>query len=136
EEAYVAVQLLEDATDFAEVRDLLLRAAPMAYGRWEAPQRAHAATEGDQLNPVPRAGFWQGVDEVSRKAIEEAVHKVEAPVLVVTGELDAVTGVRAGEAVAASFPHARHDTLPGVGHFPWVDAPGSLTRLLQDFLRV
>lgn len=135
EDAYAAVRLLQDATDLTEIRTLLLRAAPMAYGRWEAPQRAHAAAEGEQLNPVPRAGFWQGVDEASRKAIEEALRKVDAPVLAVTGELDAVTGVQAGEAVTASFPHARHHTLRGVGHYPWIDAPGSLTRLLEDFLR-
>ncbi|WP_236670255.1 alpha/beta fold hydrolase, partial [Streptomyces antimycoticus] len=33
-EAYAAVQLLPDTTDLAEVRRLLLQAAPMAYGRW------------------------------------------------------------------------------------------------------
>lgn len=134
EEAHQAVRRLEEATDMPEIRQLLLRAAPMAYGRWEAAQREHAAGEGDQLNPVPRAGFWQGVDEPARNSILDAVRKVETPVLVVTGDRDAVTGVRAGEAVAESFPNARHQTLGGVGHFPWVDAPGSLTRLLQDFL--
>lgn len=135
EEAYEAVQLLQDATDFEEIRTLLLRAAPMAYGRWDTPQREHAAAEGDQLNPVPRAGFWQGVDEPARTAILDALHDAAAPVLVVTGELDAVTGMRAGEAVAESFPDARLHTLKDVGHYPWIDAPGSLTRLLQEFLQ-
>ncbi len=134
EDAYEAVQLLEEATDFTEIRELLLRAAPMAYGRWDTPQRAHAAIERDQLNPVPRAGFWQGIDEPARLSILEALRNVEAPVLVVTGDLDAVTGMRAGEAVAESFPNARLHTLKGVGHYPWIDAPGSLTRLLRDFL--
>ena len=134
EEAYEAVRLLEEATDFTEIRSLLQRAAPMAYGRWDSPQRAHAAAEGDQLNPVPRAGFWQGVDEPARESILEALRGVEVPVLVVTGELDAVTGMRAGEAVAGSFPDGRLHTLKGVGHYPWIDAPGSLTRLLRDFL--
>jgi proline iminopeptidase len=135
EETYEAVQLLGEATDFAEIRELLLRAAPMAYARWDAPQRAHAATEGDQLNPVPRAGFWQGVDEAARTAVLDALGKVEAPVLVVTGDLDAVTGVRAGEAVAESFHDGRLRTLNSTGHYPWIDAPGSLTRLIEDFLR-
>lgn len=134
EEAREAVRLLENATDLTHVRNLLLRAAPMAYGRWDAPQREHAASESDQLNPVPRAGFWQGIDEPSRLTVLEALTKVETPVLVVTGDLDAVTGMRAGEAVAESFPNSRLHTLKGVGHFPWIDAPGSLTRLLRDFL--
>lgn len=135
QDAYAAVQRLESATDLAEVRQLLLRAAPMAYARWRTPQRAHAATEGDQLNPVPRAGFWQGVDDTTRTAILEGLSKVDVPVLVITGALDAVTGVRPGEAVAASLPRARHHAIPDAGHYPWVDTPGSLVRLVVDFLR-
>lgn len=133
-EARTAVRLLEQETDFEQIRTLLRRAAPMAYARWDAPQRAHAAAEGEQLNPVPRAGFWQGVDEPSRHAVLDALREVRAPVLVVTGDLDAVTGMRAGEAVARSFPDSRLHTLKGTGHYPWIDSPGSLTRLLQDFL--
>ncbi|NLU71174.1 alpha/beta hydrolase [Streptomyces sp. HNM0575] len=133
-EAHTAVQLLDQAADFDEVRSLLFRAAPMAYARWDEPQRAHAAAEGDQLNPVPRAGFWQGVDEPARLTVLDALRDVDAPVLVVTGDLDAVTGMRAGEAVAESFPNARLHTLKDTGHYPWIDSPGSLVRLLQDFL--
>ncbi|MCH6160530.1 alpha/beta fold hydrolase [Streptomyces marispadix] len=134
-EARTAVRLLEQATDLDEIRTLLHRAAPMGYARWDEPQRAHAAEEGDQLNPVPRAGFWQGVDERARLAVLDALRRVEAPVLVVTGDLDAVTGMRAGEAVARCFPNSRLHTLKDTGHYPWIDSPGSLVRLLQDFLR-
>ncbi|OEV06345.1 alpha/beta fold hydrolase [Streptomyces nanshensis] len=133
-QARTAVRLLEQETDFERIRTLLRQAAPMAYARWEAPQRAHAAAEGDQLNPVPRAGFWQGVDEASRLTVLDALRRVEAPVLVVTGDLDAVTGMRAGEAVAQSFADSRLRTLKDTGHYPWVDSPGSLTRLVRDFL--
>ncbi|MGW8380029.1 alpha/beta hydrolase [Streptomyces sp. ODS28] len=134
EEAYVAVQMLQQADDLDEIRGLLLRAAPMAYGRWEHPQQLHAAAEGEQLNPVPRAAFWQGVDEAEQRAVLEGLREVTAPVLVVTGELDAVTGLRAGDAVAESFPDARVRPLPGVGHYPWVDEPAALTRLIETFL--
>ncbi|MEV4435186.1 alpha/beta hydrolase [Streptomyces sp. NPDC049585] len=134
-DAYVAVHSLPDAGDLAEVRSLLLRAAPMAYGRWDAPQRAHAAGEPDQLNPVPRAGFWQGVDETVRLQILHALRELPAPVLVVTGDLDAVTGMRAGEAVAASFHHGTLRPLHGVGHYPWVDEPDLFRPLVDDFLR-
>jgi pimeloyl-ACP methyl ester carboxylesterase len=135
-DAYAAVRLLDQARDFSEVRELLFRAAPLAYAQWGTRQRAHAAAEGDQLNPVPRAGFWQGVDERERRAVVDALQQADdVPVLVVTGDLDAVTGLRAGEAVARCFPDARLHTLKGTGHFPWVDSPGSFTRLLQEFLR-
>ena len=134
EEAYVAVQLLRQADDLDEIRGLLLRAAPMGYGRWEHAQQLHAAAEGEQLNPVPRAAFWQGVDDATRRALLERLREVRAPVLVVTGDLDGITGMRAGEAVAESFPEARVRPLHRVGHYPWVDEPAMLVPLLEAFL--
>lgn len=134
EDSYVAVQLLAHATDLDEIRSLLLRAAPMAYGRWELPQQEHAADEGVQLNPVPRAAFWQGVPEAERRSLLARLTDVTAPVLVVTGDRDGVTGMRAGEAVAACFPDARVRPLHGVGHYPWVDEPELLRPLIEDFL--
>ncbi|GAA3061216.1 hypothetical protein GCM10020000_50450 [Streptomyces olivoverticillatus] len=134
-DAYVAVHTLPETSDLTEVRSLLLRAAPMAYARWDAAQRAHAATEPEQLNPVPRAGFWQGVDEATRMELLERLHGVDCPVLVVTGDRDAVTGMRAGEAVAASFRSARLQPLHEVGHYPWVDEPEMFRPLVEEFLR-
>lgn len=134
-DAYVAVHTLPETSDLTEVRSLLLRAAPMAYARWDAAQRAHAATEPKQLNPVPRAGFWQGVDEETRVELLERLHEVDCPVLVVTGDRDAVTGMRAGEAVAASFRSARLKPLHEVGHYPWVDEPEMFRPLVEEFLR-
>lgn len=134
QEAYAAVQLLPDTTDLAEVRRLLLQAAPMAYGRWEEPQRAHAESEGEQLGPVPRAGFWQGVDEAGRRAVLARLREVPCPVLAITGDRDAVTGMRAGELVAESFPDGQARPLPGVGHYPWVDDPDLFRQVVEDFL--
>lgn len=134
-QASAAVRRLAETSDMEEVRDLLLRAAPLAYGRWDEAQRAHAAAEGAQLGPVPRAGFWQGVDEQARQALLAGLRRVTCPVLVVTGGRDAVTGVRAGELVAGSFPGGRARTLPEAGHYPWVDAPVLFGRVVEEFLR-
>ncbi|MFI9046753.1 alpha/beta fold hydrolase [Streptomyces sp. NPDC053427] len=134
-QASAAVQRLAEASDLSEVRELLSAAAPLAYGRWDEPQRAHAATEGAQLGPVPRAGFWQGVDEQTRLALLAGLERVTCPVLVVTGDRDAVTGMRAGELAAAAFPDARVRPLHGVGHYPWVDAPELFGPVVEEFLR-
>ncbi|MBT2383798.1 alpha/beta fold hydrolase [Streptomyces sp. ISL-11] len=133
-DAYVAVHTLPTVTDLTEVRDLLRRAAPMAYGRWEAPQQAHAATEPDQLGPVPRAGFWQGIDEPARLALLDRLRRTTVPALVITGDRDAVSGMRAGEFVAASLPTAVLRPLHGVGHYPWVDEPEMFRPLVEEFL--
>ncbi|MFF2811421.1 alpha/beta fold hydrolase [Streptomyces sp. NPDC058000] len=134
-QAAVAVQELTEASDLTAVRALLYAAAPLAYGRWDEPQRAHAATEGAQLRPVPRAGFWQGVDEPTREALLAGLRQVDCPTLVVTGDRDAVAGMRAGELVAAAFPHARVRPLHLVGHYPWVDEPELFRPLVEEFLR-
>ncbi|MGA4880590.1 alpha/beta fold hydrolase [Streptomyces lydicamycinicus] len=133
-EASAALEQLTEATDLSEVRELLFAAAPLAYGRWDEPQRAHAATEGEQLGPVPRAGFWQGVDEQLRLTLLAGLREVTCPVLVVTGDRDGVTGMQAGELVAASFPDAQVHPLHGVGHYPWVDEPTLFAPLVENFL--
>ncbi|MFG2098028.1 alpha/beta fold hydrolase [Streptomyces sp. NPDC048612] len=133
-QASEALRRLTEAADLSEVRDLLFAAAPLAYGHWDEPQQAHAATEGAQLGPVPRAGFWQGVDEQLRLTLLAGLRELACPVLVVTGDRDAVTGMRAGELVAESFPDARVHPLPGVGHYPWVDEPDTFAPLVEGFL--
>jgi proline iminopeptidase len=134
EKAAAALRELERGTDMDRVRALLTSVAPMAYGRWDEPQRAHAAAEVEQLRPVPRAGFWQGVDEPARLALLELLRDAEFPVLVITGDRDAVSGMRAGQLVAGAFPNARWRPLHGVGHYPWVDEPGLFRSVVEEFL--
>ncbi|MFJ2741571.1 alpha/beta fold hydrolase [Streptomyces sp. NPDC087440] len=117
-----------------DARPLLARAAPAAYARWETPQHTHAEAEPDQLHPVPRAGFTQGVDDLARLAVLKNLREVSCPVLVVTGGLDTVTGVRAGSAVADSFPRGEQRRLAGVGHYPWVDDPDLFRAAVASFL--
>ncbi|MBP8537739.1 alpha/beta fold hydrolase, partial [Streptomyces sp. MK37H] len=57
-----------------------------------------------------------------------------SPVLAITGDRDAVTGMRAGELVAESFPDGQARPLPGVGHYPWVDEPDLFRQVVEDFL--
>ncbi|MDX6330901.1 MAG: proline iminopeptidase [Streptomycetaceae bacterium] len=133
-EAMAALQDLEAAEDMDRVKELLPLIAPMAYGRWEVPQRTHAATEPAELNPVPRAGFWQGVGEPTRKALLERLRDVKSPVLVITGDRDAVSGTCAGKVVSESFPQGRWQPLHEVGHYPWVDEPELFRPVVEEFL--
>lgn len=124
----------ETSSDLNQIRRLLPRIAPMAYGQWNARQREHAAFESLQLHPVPCAAFWQGVDNATRQAVLERLRLVRCPVLVITADRDAVTGLRAGELVADCFRNARLRVLHRVGHFPWVDQPGLFRSLVEEFL--
>ncbi|WP_055586755.1 alpha/beta fold hydrolase [Peterkaempfera griseoplana] len=133
-EAVAALERLADAHELTEIRRLLARVAPGTYGRWEERQRAHAAGEESQLHPVPRAAFWQGVDEAVRRGVTDALGTLAAPVLVVTGDRDGASGVAAGDIVAGQFPGGRHTTLAGCGHYPWVDRPEEFRRTVSAFL--
>ncbi|MDP9101300.1 MAG: alpha/beta hydrolase, partial [Actinomycetota bacterium] len=62
------------------------------------------------------------------------LREVAAPVLVVAGAVDALTGVAAARDVAACFPHARTVVLPDAGHFPWVDQPDAFRSAVTGFL--
>jgi pimeloyl-ACP methyl ester carboxylesterase len=72
----------------------------------------------------------------SRQEVRARLRMVEAPVLVITGELDAMTGVRPGAAWAGCFPNGRHESMTRSGHNPWVDRADPFAKLARDFLSV
>ena len=55
--------------------------------------------------------------------------------LVVVGELDAMTGVSVAERLAEVLSDARVAVVPGAGHFPWVDQPKAFSSTVATFLR-
>jgi proline iminopeptidase len=117
-------------------RQALVRATrPFFYGRWDERTQAHAASADRQSNRRAEEGFGAGSEQVDVAGLRDALSAVAAPVLVVGGERDGVTGVDAVHEVAASFPRARTAVLAGSGHFPWVDEPVSFRETVAGFLR-
>jgi pimeloyl-ACP methyl ester carboxylesterase len=108
---------------------------PFMYGRWDDRTQAHAATADSQSSKRAELGF-RPVNEtdVDVPALVSGLSAVTAPVLVLGGERDAMTGVAAVHAVAASFPKATAVVLPGAGHFPWVDEPEAFAATVRGFL--
>ncbi|MEU0744554.1 alpha/beta fold hydrolase [Streptomyces sp. NPDC006134] len=60
---------------------------------------------------------------------------VRAPLLVLSGEKDIAARPQDGRALAAGVPGARFELLAGCRHFPMVEQPGPVARLVNDFLR-
>jgi proline iminopeptidase len=59
---------------------------------------------------------------------------VDAPVLLVTGDLDwIITPVAAAE-FADLFPNAQLVVQPGVSHYPWLDNPAGFATTVAKFL--
>lgn len=82
---------------------------------------------------------WGGADPDPRYAdLEERAHAVPAitvPTLVIQGGADRCTLPRTSEGKEAFFVGRYHrHLLPGIGHFPTREAPGTVAELLLDFL--
>jgi proline iminopeptidase len=65
--------------------------------------------------------------------LEKGLTQLLMPALVVHGDASPVPPVEA-ERTAALIPGATLRILPGVGHFPWIEEPGSIRRELEGFL--
>ena len=105
----------------------------LMYGRWDERARAHAATDGPQRNVDATGWFHDGAYDPQRS--RETLAGLKIPVRILLGELDPWPNARAGEELAAAFPDAQVTVLPGAGHFPWVDDPGSYAAAVLRALR-
>jgi proline iminopeptidase len=113
----------------------LVRATrPFFYGRWDERTRAHAAGADTQSSKRAELGFGAGVEDLDVGALLAGLQAVDAPVLVLGGARDALTGVESVHAVARSFPTARTAVLERAGHFPWVDEPEAFLEAVSDVL--
>ncbi|GAC1442615.1 MAG: alpha/beta hydrolase [Mycobacteriales bacterium] len=132
-DAAAAAAAMDDAPP-AQQQSLLRATRPFFYGRWDDRTQAHAASADRQSSRRAELGFGAGPEEVDVAAILAGLRKVTAPVLVVGGARDALTGVESTAAVAGSFPSARVVVLPLAGHFPWVDEPTAFAEAIRRFL--
>ena len=135
---YAEAREAYDALEYAppsQQQQLWRAARPFMYGRWDERTQAHAATAETQTSKRAALGFAPAAaDDLDPAALLAALGRVTAPVLVVGGERDALTGVAAVHAVAASFPTASAVVLPRAGHFPWVDEPDAFADAVRSFL--
>ncbi|WP_031070172.1 alpha/beta fold hydrolase [Streptomyces sp. NRRL WC-3742] len=108
-------------------------AEPWLYGRWTEAARRHF--EADAAYPQPpswlREAFYVRPDPVRESARRAALPH---PVLVIAGAEDGVAGTGTARRVASAYPAARLEVLPGCGHWPWIDEPAAVRKLLTGFL--
>lgn len=119
----LAAELLQlgIATEFADAR---------VAERFEAELHAALASVNDVVNRKLGADFAR---HFASPRIRERLRNLDAPVLVVHGDADP-RPLAAVEALASELPRAELVVLPGVGHFPYLEAPEALGRVLRRFL--
>ncbi|MFC0850158.1 alpha/beta fold hydrolase [Streptomyces noboritoensis] len=109
--------------------------APFFYGRWDAAARAHAAADVEQSN-FEAAEVYASSGAFSPDAARAVIGKLDAPVLLLAGELDSGPLPRVAADIAELIPKAQLTVQPGSGHFPWLDDPQGFTRTVTAFLQV
>ena len=90
--------------------------------------------------PGAREAFLQTLRSVidvrgQRVSATDRLYLLEAmPTLIVWGERDHTIPISHGLAAHAAIPHSRFATLPKAAHFPHLEDPDGLARVLADFL--
>lgn len=65
----------------------------------------------------------------------QRLETIQAPTLIVIGELDLPDFHHIADTVAARVPQARRVLLPGIGHMANMEAPSEVNQLMLDFWR-
>ena len=103
--------------------------AAAGYAAWGEAERAHADVGGWSL-PAARAFLAaEPPDDLPAR-----LQAVAAPVLVVAGAEDALVGLAPVEALVTLLPAGRLVVLEDCGHYPWVEQPDALRRVVEPFL--
>jgi pimeloyl-ACP methyl ester carboxylesterase len=133
---FVTASEAHDAMEHASPRmrsELEKETRPFWYGRWDERAQLHAAGADRQMSLRANAGYPPGAD-YDPTAARESLRSVRADVLVVVGDLDALTGATVAQQLAEILPKAEVATIAGAGHFPWVDEPEAFRAAVEDFL--
>jgi 3-oxoadipate enol-lactonase len=128
---------------------LAMRRAPLLAGKTPA-DIAPKVTEGlvgraatpavrqrlvESLSALRTDGYLKALETVTRYEPILDHASVGVPCLVVVGEDDRVTPLRAARSLARRIPGARLEVIPGAGHLSNIERPDVFNAVLLDFLR-
>lgn len=129
EAAYAALIAGPQTTDDDGYNAWQQESAPAGYAKWDAKERAHAEV-GRWSLAATKAYF-----SVTPPAdLAPRLRYVEAPVLVLAGAEDCLTGVAPVTALARLFPAGISVVIKDSGHYPWVEQPKAFREAVDGFL--
>lgn len=106
---------------------------PFFYGRWDAAAQAHQAAQDGHKNEEAAAAFG-AEGAFDPEATRAALATVDAPVLLLAGEVDLNSIPSVVAEFAELFPNAELVVQPGAGHFPWLDDADRFVATTAAFL--
>jgi len=135
EDALAALQA-EQAGDFSsdeELGELAIREFPFYFAHFGEKEQAYLDTlRVETPNADTLLLFNKEIFESFD--LRSELYRITAPTLVVTGELDFITGPVCAAEISAGIADVKTEILPGTGHFVFVESPEAFGRALLDFL--
>jgi pimeloyl-ACP methyl ester carboxylesterase len=120
--------------DDEELGRLAVRGLPLLFERYEEREQAffeQAVAEGVGYH-VPALRYFN--ERIAPTFdLRPLLGRIEAPALVITGELDP-WGAGAATELESGLPDAHVVVLPGVGHMPWIEDPERFRQEVLAFL--
>ena len=128
--ALAAIEKAEAGDDSVENRREYM---PFYYGRWDDAARAHVSVGVSERSRAVREGY-RAEGALNPAATRAAITRLDAPVLVYAGDLDANPSPESAAAAADLFPSGLVMVQPGAAHFPWIDDPAFFAAAIRAFL--
>lgn len=126
-----ALPALLTAPDSATGNRLFPAVAPIAWGEWDETAQAHERLGA--WHPTAQDAFVHTPTPDEVEDIRDALRRLTAPVLVVAGSEDGLTGLAPVLDLAKRFPLGQAIVLDGCGHYPWVEQPRSFAAAVTSF---
>ncbi|MCB9685397.1 MAG: alpha/beta hydrolase [Alphaproteobacteria bacterium] len=104
-------------------RSLAASRFPAAMLDWSLAWQRDTDTMRHDAAMIAACGTWLGGFDPALDLDDDAIARVEAPVLVLGGGDDPVGGEDVVRSLAGRLPRAEVDVLDGGGHLPWLDDP-------------
>jgi pimeloyl-ACP methyl ester carboxylesterase len=105
-----------------------------AFGRAAFERLVPAVVHDMRRRPIARDTVLRYVACDRLQDLRPVAARIDAPVLIVAGEEDALPGVAQARLVAEAVPGARLEVLGACGHTPQMERPDAFARLVSGFL--
>ncbi|MBH0052957.1 alpha/beta hydrolase [Salinibacterium sp. SWN139] len=129
ESAFAALSVGPAVTDEAGYNAWQQQTAPAGYANWGAKEQAHALVGGWSLAATQAYFTAAPPDDLASR-----LGHIAAPVLVVAGAEDCLTGLNPVIALASLFPAGSTAVIEKSGHYPWVEQPVAFKQAVEAFL--
>ncbi|WP_353233735.1 alpha/beta hydrolase [Diaphorobacter ruginosibacter] len=121
---------LDEGLSMVQIAD---RVVPMQTGQQAIPEGMRLIRHAmGEVHPLIYRHALQALPAFQRNA--SALARIHVPTLLIGGGQDACMPPEALQAMAHVLPDAHSVTLPGVGHWPQLEAPEDFDGLILDFL--